>query len=276
MSKAREIPFSKMRKMSDYGAFIKRFGHHGGTTMKPYAHRDDYYIIAVLTGGSADVEIDFEKKELKAGEILIVSPWQIHQKPAGELWLADGWMLAFSPELLSDQEAQNIEEYSVSPFPFSPEKDIIHDIETLFLMSERNEEDRNIFIALVSALKTIILSTLDTTQGKASERYRAITVELRKLLDVHLRQEKSPSAYASMLNITEVYLNEAVKGATGLSAGAYIRYRVMTQARRLLAFTSKSSKEIAYTLGYADYPYFSKLFRKCVGLSPAEYRKNLK
>ena len=78
-----------------------------------------------------------------------------------------------------------------------------------------------------------------------------------------------------MLNISEVYLNEAVKGATGLSAGAYIRSLMMTQARRQLTCTSLSSKEIAYELGYDDYVYFSKLFKKHTGKSPSEYRKNL-
>ena len=79
-----------------------------------------------------------------------------------------------------------------------------------------------------------------------------------------------------MLNISEVYLNEAVKGATGLSVGAYIRNRSIIQARRQLAYTSMSVKEIAFALGYNDYAYFSKLFKKSVGKSPMEYRKNLK
>lgn len=109
-----------------------------------------------------------------------------------------------------------------------------------------------------------------------SGRYRAITLRLRKLLDIHLVVEKNPSAYASMMNISEVYLNEAVKGATGLSVGAYIRNMVMVRAKRQLAYTSLSAKEIAYALGYEDYTYFSRLFAKCTGKSPSEYRKNLK
>ena len=79
-----------------------------------------------------------------------------------------------------------------------------------------------------------------------------------------------------MLNISEVYLNEAVKESVGLSVGAYIRARIILQAKRQLAYTSLSAKEIAYSLGYEDYAYFSKLFRKNVGKSPSDYRKNLK
>ncbi len=107
-------------------------------------------------------------------------------------------------------------------------------------------------------------------------RYKSITLSFRKLLDKNLVQEKSPAAYASMLNISEVYLNEAVKGTTGLSVGAYLRARVIVEAKRLLTYTSMTAKEVAYSLGYEDYAYFSRFFRKYVGVSPSGYTKNLK
>lgn len=276
MAERRDIPFSKMQDLSETGIFIKRFDMRGKVTMKPYAHRDDYYIVAMLTEGHASVEIDFERKGLYAGDILIVSPWQVHNRPKGELWRAGGWMLAFSPDMLSDAEARLIEEYSISPHPFSPGEELVRDIDTLCAMLERNSGNRAISAALAIAIRSIVFSSIDSTELEASGRYRAITLNLHKLLDLHLSYKKSPAAYADMLHISEIYLNEAVKGATGLSAGAYIRNHVIVQARCKLACTSLSSKEIAYSLGYDDYAYFSKLFKKCVGHSPSDYRKNLK
>lgn len=265
-----------MQKISASGVFVKRFGQSGRLPMKPYAHRDDYYILALLTEGNVAVEIDFKRKELQAGDILIVSPWQVHNRPEGEKWDADGWMLAFSPEMLTEQEAGIIEEYSISPSPFSPDDAVTDDVVTLCSMMDRNRENNAVFGALASAVKSIVLSTLNTDGTAVSGRYRAITLRLRKLLDIHLVAEKRPSAYASMMNISEVYLNEAVKGATGLSVGAYIRNMVMVRAKRQLAYTSLSAKEIAHALGYEDYAHFSKLFSKSIGMSPSEYRKNLK
>lgn len=107
-------------------------------------------------------------------------------------------------------------------------------------------------------------------------RYMEIVLNLKKLLDQHLVEEKRPSKYASMMNISEVYLNEAVKAATGLSVGAYIRSRVLIQAKRFLVYTTMTAKEIAYSLGYDDYAYFSRMFRKYVGVSPSVYPRNLK
>lgn len=276
MSRLKKIPFSRMQTLSDSGVFIKHFDRYGKTMMRSYSHRDDYYIIVLLTAGAAAVEIDFGRKEMKNGDILILSPGQVHSKPAGEVWHADGWMLAFLPEILSEAETRAIEEYAIAPRPFNPGANAVEDIVSLLAMLERNIDNHSISQSLAAAVKSYVLSTLGASDTDVSGRYMAITVRLRKLLDTHLATEKRPAVYASMLNISEVYLNEAVKGATGLSAGAYIRGRVVVQAMRQLAYTSMSAKEIAYSLGYDDYSYFSKLFKKRVGKSPTDYRKNLK
>lgn len=276
MPKPKNIPFSTMQKISGSGVFVKRFGYVERSAMKPYAHRDDYYMVVLLTGGSAAIEIDFERKELKAGSIFVVSPWQVHNKPTGEEWNADGWLLAFSPEILSESDTRAIDEYSISPRPFSLHRNTMEDICALCSIMERNRENDRVSKALASAVKSMVVSTLSVSGNEICGRYRMLTSKLRNLLDAHMPEEKRPGAYASMLNISEVYLNEAVKGATGLSASAYIRSRVIIQAKRQLVYTSLSAKEIAYTLGYEDYAYFSKLFKKGAGMSPVEYRKNLK
>ena len=78
MPRLKKIPFSRMRTLSDSGVFIKHFDRYGKTTMRSYSHRDDYYIIVLLTAGAAAVELDFERKEMKNGDILILSPGQVH------------------------------------------------------------------------------------------------------------------------------------------------------------------------------------------------------
>lgn len=276
MTKSKEIPFSRMQKISPSGVFLKHFVQYGKTEMRPYAHRDDYYVVALLTDGSVAVEVDFERIELTAGDVLIVSPWQVHRRPAGEQWQADGWMLAFSPEFLSDADARALEEYSLSPRPLRPGREAVDDIVTLCAMFERNSGDEAVSGALALAIKSIVVSAIGESDSGVKDRYVAITLRFRELIEAHLAMDKSPSAYASMMNISEVYLNEAVRKTTGLSAGAYLRSRVIVQAKRQLAYTSMSAKEIAYSLGYGDYAYFSRLFRKSVGVSPSEYAKNLK
>jgi YesN/AraC family two-component response regulator len=48
----------------------------------------------------------------------------------------------------------------------------------------------------------------------------------------------------------------------------------MERAKKLLTSTGMSLPEIAYSLGYKQYSYFSRLFTKKVGQSPASFRKD--
>jgi two-component system response regulator YesN len=49
----------------------------------------------------------------------------------------------------------------------------------------------------------------------------------------------------------------------------------MEEAKKLLKDTSLSIVAIASQVGYEDASYFSKVFKRYVGISPAQYRKNL-
>jgi AraC-like DNA-binding protein len=94
------------------------------------------------------------------------------------------------------------------------------------------------------------------------------------LIAAHLTTVKSPAQYASLLNISPAYLNEAVKKTTGFAAGYWIRYAVALEAKRLLFYTDKSVKEIACELGYADHAYFTRLFPGMSGIPPTLFRAN--
>jgi len=49
--------------------------------------------------------------------------------------------------------------------------------------------------------------------------------------------------------------------------------RVILEAKRMLIYTGKSFSEIGSMLGYDDYSYFSKVFKKKVGYTPKEFLK---
>jgi len=87
---------------------------------------------------------------------------------------------------------------------------------------------------------------------------------------------KKPADYASMMNITVSYLNDTLKQVSGFSSTWHIQNEIFTEAQRLLFYTDKSVKEIAFELGYEDEKYFIRLFGKKIGSSPACFRKTHK
>ena len=94
------------------------------------------------------------------------------------------------------------------------------------------------------------------------------------LIEIHFRSLKLPKDYAALLYITPNHLNAVTKEQLGYSAGELIRNRVLLEAKRLLVVKNYSIAEIAYELNFSDASYFTKFFKKAVGCTPEDFKKN--
>ena len=70
------------------------------------------------------------------------------------------------------------------------------------------------------------------------------------------------------------YLGKIFNKKLGINFNAYVDQIRITEAKKLLENESIKVYEIANQLGYSNVDYFHKKFKKLVGTSPAEYRKN--
>ncbi len=82
-------------------------------------------------------------------------------------------------------------------------------------------------------------------------------------------------AYAASKNMSTSWFIQNFKKYSGSTPMQYILSLRIFNARNLLETTSYNITEIANIIGYEDPLYFSRLFKKQVGLSPSEYRKRI-
>lgn len=78
---------------------------------------------------------------------------------------------------------------------------------------------------------------------------------------------------ASQLYLSPRYLSDVLKQETGKTAIELIHIFLISEAKNLLKGPDHSISEIAYSLGFENLPYFSRLFKKEVGISPNTYKK---
>lgn len=79
---------------------------------------------------------------------------------------------------------------------------------------------------------------------------------------------------ADRLNLTQEYLGAQFHKEIGENFSTYIRNYRLSKAKELLIGTQLKQYEIAEKVGYTDAKYFARVFKECVGMSPAEYRKS--
>jgi AraC-like DNA-binding protein len=78
---------------------------------------------------------------------------------------------------------------------------------------------------------------------------------------------------ADFAGVSERHLNRCFKQEVGMTPLNYLnRYRLQ-QAKTLLEQTGLSVTEIMSRVGYADSSHFAHVFRREVGISPSEYKK---
>jgi len=78
---------------------------------------------------------------------------------------------------------------------------------------------------------------------------------------------------ASALHLSPRYLSDLLKEETGKTAMELIHIYLISEAKNLLKAPDYTISEAAYKLGFENLPYFSRLFKKEVGLSPNQFRK---
>ncbi len=96
----------------------------------------------------------------------------------------------------------------------------------------------------------------------------------KDLLEAGYKNQKQVNYYAKEIIITEKRLNQATTKVLGKSPKELIDDRVLLEAKRILAHTKESIKEIAYQLGFEEPTNFIKYFKKHSLLTPTEFREN--
>lgn len=95
----------------------------------------------------------------------------------------------------------------------------------------------------------------------------------QNLVEEHFILEKNLSFYADLLHVTSNTLSKKIKSKFNKTPSQIIQERVILEAKKQIHLTRKSIKEIGVELNFNDEFHFSKYFKKYVGISPTQFRK---
>jgi len=285
--KSKSIPVYRMSDDFGTGISIERIsfkdlpGAKKATVDSPedggHSHRHDGHSFFLLEKGRITLEIDFQEYVVEAPSVTYVHPDQVHYARNAEDVTVSSLSIT-EEKLNADYLKLLLEMTPAKPWLLKEEAfSTIQETISLCIKVAKLKKERLYHSFLkdsCNALIALMISPyLDSTRSKNKiSRFDTLTKAFRENLERNYSVEKSPAAYAKELNLTPSYLNECVRNVTGHSVSHHIQQRVILEAKRLLYHSDKSVKEIAVSLGYDDYPYFSRLFSKITGITALTFR----
>jgi AraC-like DNA-binding protein len=97
--------------------------------------------------------------------------------------------------------------------------------------------------------------------------------EYNFLVEKHFKTKHTVAEYANLLNKSPKTISNVFAILGTKSPLQYIQDRKMLEARRLLNYSSRQIKEIAYEIGFEDIQAFSRFFKKQEGISPSKFKE---
>ena len=91
----------------------------------------------------------------------------------------------------------------------------------------------------------------------------------------HYTEDISLTSLAAKYSVSMGHLSKIIKEHLQVNFSDYIASLRIQRAKELLSDDSLSIQEIAEIVGYDDYFYFTKVFKKVEGISPSKYRKSM-
>lgn len=250
---------------------------------KPHSH--NFFLCVLFTEGSGLHEIDFNSYKVNPGKVFFLKPgqthfWKFDTKPEGFIFFHSRafYDMQFLNHTLNSfpffYSQQNPPLLELSQIEMNRLKPKFEEIYKEYLQNNLLRELKittlisSIYIDLTSLyIKDINLEKFNSTN------YSKILENLENLIHIHFYSEKFPKFYASQLNITTKHLNRVVKNALSKTTSQLISERIILEAKRLIIHSDNSLTNVADTLQFSDYGYFSRFFKLKTGITPLDFRK---
>lgn len=252
-------------------------------------HRHDFYAAVLFTKGAGVHEIDFQKYEVSEGSLFFLSPGQIHSWELSED--IEGYIFFCSQEFYEmhyvNQKLRNFPFFGSVSFPRKLQLDT-EDLKTnVKLFQELGHEhlSKNIMKEgmILSLMSRIFINStrlfskdFDTLASAGGLSYFKHYQDFENLIEQHFTEQKSIAYYASLLGISSKHLNRIVQTVVQKTATDVITERVVLEAKRMLMYLDESLVEISLRLGYEEYSYFVRVFRKSSGMTPTQFMRKYK
>ncbi len=250
------------------------------------AFRIDYYAICICTAGDIDIQVDNQEYHISTNHILVSAPTTIIRfsqvSPDFRMKLLFFDKAFLLKHIVNPFFIEQLGLFKNSTFTIVSYQDKQID-KLLKLIDYLKEVTLRTTHFTADIIRTIIFNLLleiadelaskDHNTTESGQETNNLFYKFTDLVQRHSNQYKEVQYYADQLFISNKYLIQVVKRASGKTPHEIIDEHVLKEAYVLLGNLEKTISEISYEIGFNSISAFGRFFKKYATLSPSEYRK---
>ncbi|MCL3851857.1 MULTISPECIES: helix-turn-helix domain-containing protein [Parabacteroides] len=253
--------------------------------------RYGFYSVFLKDVKCGDLQYGRNYYDYQEGTMVFTAPGQVvGVARKGEYIQPKGWALLFHPDLIRGTSlGRNIKNYRFFSYEVyealhlsEQERQIVIDCLKNIELELHHGIDKHSKMLIVSNIELLLNYCVRFYDRQFITRENAnkdTLAKFEKIMNDYFQSDKPqniglPSVQycADQLHLSANYLGDLIKKETGKSAQEQIQLYLIDMAKEKVLDTSRSISEIAYELGFKYPQHFTRLFKKCVGTSPNEYR----
>ena len=248
-------------------------------------HRIHFYAILFILEGEGKHFIDFKSYDYQKGSIIFISKEQVQAFEQNKN--RDAYFMIFTDNFLERANVgsnlmQHLSLYNYHLYPpvinlEEKEMDVFASLVERIKKEYHDPDDQLTEEIIHSSLKIFLCMAERIRKKNRSDepvsKYQKDFISFQKLLSKNMVENRRVEFYAQEMNISTKKLNRIIQEMMSQSAKSYINQKLIIELKRLLMNTSYNIKEIGFRTGFDDPTNFIKFFKKHVGMTPIEFRR---
>ena len=248
----------------------------------PHVHPYEELLIGL--DGQIDHFIDFHSEQVDAPYVSFITAGKMHRlKPLAKDGACNIWVLRFKSDFIAETIFQLYSSFHDKANVCMKLNGCFTRLDTLCSMiyNEYTRADadgaviKQLLIALISIIESDKRKDAATTEDTMTVQNKTFRSFLQ-VLEHHYHEPRGVEFYADKLFMTSRNLNLICQRVMHQSISEIVETRKLLEAKNLLVTTDKTVAEIGFTLGFNENTYFTHVFKKKAGVSPSNFRKEMR
>lgn len=240
----------------------------------PHLHRETE--ILYIEKGNARVKIDKNEFFVKSGNIVFVNPMEVHSVEVENEENYRHKCVCFDTVLIADEKIRADIENGFLKMPyFSEDDDVLKKLFLkLFFAVKKNNEGMFFEISgCISLMFAHFLENKILIEKVTSKRDKSFCEKVTAYIEENYAKPITSKDIARSIGYTQSYFCRAFKKFFNLSFSEYLNMYRISVSKKVLENENARIADVACECGFESPIYFSRCFKKHIGMTPAEYKK---